>query len=90
MTSYGYLGYPNPGDRSNYTPPTEKQQPGIIYQRYDPSSPAPMYMDMDSSSSSSIFDRCCSHLKDFIVLFMVAAFLIFSGYICYYLISNYG
>ena len=78
-----------------------KQQPGVLYQRYDPSSssPGPTYTygnDRTNASTStashhsSMGERCCNHLKDFIALSMVAAFMIFSGWVCYYLISNYG
>lgn len=78
----------------NPTNPHMKQQPGLLYQRYDPSSPAPMHYGDDrantSSQQSSMAERCCNHLKDFIALGMVAAFMIFSGWVCYYLISNYG
>jgi len=83
----------------NPTNPRMKQQPGLLYQRYDPSAPAHMYYGDDrtntasqqpASQQSSMSERCCNHLKDFIALGMVAAFMIFSGWVCYYLISSYG
>ena len=55
--------------------------------------PLQRYRYPHSGSSSpveaSFCDKLCAHLKDFIALALVASFLAFSGYICYYLISSY-
>lgn len=43
------------------------------------------------SNENKISIECfCRHLKDFIALAIIAAFIFFSGYICYYLLSTYG
>jgi len=86
----------NSGVRS--TPMDAKQHPGLVYeqqqQQHDGQS-QPWYSSSRATStrdsSSEGWCECfCRHLKDFIVLAMVIAFFAFSGYICYYMISNYG
>ena len=48
------------------------------------------YHTCTSGASPPMLDRCCNHLKDFIALAIVVAFLVFTGYISYSLLNNYG
>lgn len=33
---------------------------------------------------------CCHHLTDFLALILVVGFMAFSGYVCYYVLNNFG
>uniref|UniRef100_A0A7S3Q0D4 Uncharacterized protein n=1 Tax=Chaetoceros debilis TaxID=122233 RepID=A0A7S3Q0D4_9STRA len=83
---YHQQGYDNGGNRSDY------QRWGAL----GGPTPTPVVNTSNASSGTRTggntisIECCCDHLKDFIVLAIVVAFIFFSGYMCYILISDYG
>lgn len=85
-------GYDNNGEnRSNYQRwgalggPTPTPAPVMNSDRTSND-----YRGSRSGGNTISIECCCDHLKDFVVLAIVAAFIFFSGYMCYILISDYG